>query len=97
MRRYTHWLKVDRYASDDKKQMEVIKNYLSAYKDAKATLYFYNSGSFYWIVRLECNQSYNDLDLDVNSMSTNLTRLCNKPKDIYESKRTFEELVGLVA
>lgn len=44
--------------------------------------YQYDSGSFNWIVRLECEQCYNDLDLDVNSSSTRLERFSSKPKNI---------------
>ena len=92
MKRYVHWLKIDGYAKDTKKQIEQIKNYLKANEISKCTLFFPSSGSFDKYVRLECNQCYNDLDLDVNSFSTNLRRLERKPRDIYESEKNFEEL-----
>lgn len=92
MKKYVHWLKIDGYARDTKKQIEQIKEYLKNYKGSKCSLYFPNSGKFDKYVRLECNQTYSDLDLDVNSFSTNLARLTKKPNDIYESKKTFEEL-----
>ena len=85
--KYVHWLKIDCYASDDDKQYMEIDNYLKQYPEAKATIYYYNSGSFNKIVKLECNQCYRDLDMDVNSMSTSLERLSNKPKEIYEVKQ----------
>lgn len=94
MKKFIHWLKVDGYARDTKKQIEQIKDYLSKYSDSKCTLFFPNSGSFNKYIRLECAQCYNDLDLDVNSFSTNLRRLERKPKDIYESEKSFEELYG---
>lgn len=94
MRKYVHWIKVNGYVKDVEKQIEQIKEYLKDYKDSKCSLYFPNSGKFDKYVRLECNQAYSDLDLDVNSFSTNLTRLTKKPNDIYKSQKTFEELYG---
>ena len=95
MKQYVHWLKIDRYASDDKEQIKSIKEYLKSYTNSKATLYFPDSGSFNWYVRLECNQCYNELDIDVNSFGTNLTRLSSKPKDISESKKSFLEVTEI--
>lgn len=89
MKKYVHWLKIDGYASDEAKQYTEIQNYLEKYTEAKATLYFYDSGSFNKIVKLECSQCYNDLDMDVNSMGIGLERLRNKPHNIREIK-TFE-------
>lgn len=84
MAKYVHWLKIDGYSKLEETalQFQSIENYLKAYPKAKAMLYQYNSGSFNWIVRLECEQCYNDLDLDVNSGSTRLERLSSKPKNI---------------
>ena len=92
MKRYIHWLKINRYASDDKEQIQSIRKYLNSYSDSKATLYFPYSGSFNWYVKLECNHCYNELDIDVNSGGTNLIRLRSKPKDITESKKPFLEV-----
>ena len=77
--KYVHWLKIDGYSKLEETalQFQSIENYLKAYPKAKAMLYQYDSGSFNWIVRLECEQCYNDLDLDVNSSSTRLERFSN--------------------
>ena len=82
--RYVHWLKIDGYSKPEEiaLQFQSIENYLKAYPKSKAMLYQYNSGSFNWIVRLECEQCYDDLDMDVNSSTTLLSRLCSKPKNI---------------
>lgn len=84
MTRYVHWLKIDGYSKleETASQFLSIDNYLNTYPKAKAMLYQYDSGSFNWIVRLECDQCYNDLDMDVNSGSTRLTRLLSKPRNI---------------
>lgn len=84
MRKYVHWLKIDGYSKleETASQFFAIENYLNKYQNASAILYQYDSGSFDWIVRLECEQCYNDLDMDVNSCSTRLERLSSKPKNI---------------
>ena len=86
MKKYVHWLKINCYVSDDDKQYMEIQNYLNNYPEAKATLYFYNSGLYSKIVKLECSQCYNDLDMFVNSMSNSLVRLKQKPHNITEMK-----------
>lgn len=82
--RYVHWLKIDGYADIEEtaRQFLAIENYLNAYPKSQAIMYQYYSGSFNRIVRLECDQKYNDLDMDVNSGSTRLERLSSKPKNI---------------
>ncbi len=84
MAKYVHWLKIDGYAKLEEvaKQFQSIEDYLKDNVGSNAMLYQYDSGSFNWIVRLECKQCYNDLDLDVNSCSTRLERLSSKPKNI---------------
>jgi len=87
--KYTHWLKINNYANDTDEQYFEIQKYLNNYPEAKAMLYSYNSGNFNKIVKLECNQCYNDLDMDVNSMRIRLERLRQKPHNITERK-SFE-------
>ena len=84
MAKYVHWLKIDGYSKleETASQFLAIENYLKQYTNASAILYQYDSGSWNWIVRLECEQCYNDLDMDVNSGSTRLERLFCKPKNI---------------
>lgn len=82
--RYVHWLKIDGYSSiqDTAKQFLAIEVYLNKYPKASAIQYEYDSGSYCWVIRLECEQPYDELDLDVNSFSTVLQRLSSKPKHI---------------
>ena len=84
MAKYVHWLKIDGYSKREETALQFlsIENYLKTYPNSKAMLYQYNSGSFNLIVRLECEQCYDDLDMDVNSSSTLLSRLSSKPKNI---------------
>lgn len=91
MKKYVHWLKVNGYvkSEDVAKQFYDIEKYLKTHESAKATIYQYDSGSFNWIVRLECTECYNDLDIDVNSFTTRLERLACKPKGIGREK-SFE-------
>lgn len=69
-------------------QFANIEQYLIKYPMSKAVIYQYDSGSFNWIVRLECEQCYRNLDMEVNSGSTYLARLTSKPKNIGR-KRDF--------
>lgn len=82
--RYVHWIKINGYTDckETANQFREIESYLKSYEGANAMLYQYDSGSFNWVVRLECGQCYKDLDLDVNSFSTKLQRLNSKPKNI---------------
>ena len=84
MAKYVHWLKIDGFSKlqETALQFLAIENYLKSYKNASAMLYEYDNGSFNWVVRLQCDQCYDDLDMDVNSGSTRLTRLTSKPKNI---------------
>lgn len=84
MKKFVHWLKIDGYCDlkDTAKQFSDIENYLAKYKTSKAKIYQYNSGSYNWVVRLECNQCYDDLDLTVNSGSSRLIHFTSKPQNI---------------
>lgn len=89
MAKYIHWLKIDGYSGGIKDvalQFASIEDYLHKYSCSNAMLYEYDSGSFNWICRLECEQDYKDLDLDVNSYSTYLRRLSSKPKNIVRER-----------
>ncbi len=74
--KYVHWLKVTSYSEE--KQWKSLKEYYDKY-DCDIQIY-YIVNSIEKVVRLECDQSYEDLDLDVNSLSTNLYRYSQKPK-----------------
>lgn len=82
--KYTHWLKID-LSNETKKGIEW--NNLKIYKekyDCNMEVYYYDNDSFCKkVIKLECNQSYKDLDLDVNSMfDGSLIRLSSKPRNI---------------
>ena len=85
MKKYKHWLKLGGNYSEEEEYKE-IDDYLKRYPDAKATIYQYNYTLFDKVVLLECEQNYNDLDMMVNSMSNNLYRLTQKPKNIGNPK-----------
>ena len=84
MSKYKHWLKINGCTSDTKKQYREIENYLKEYPESKATIYQNNYSLFDWVILLECNQNYNDLDMNVNSGFNNLRRLSRKPSNIEE-------------
>lgn len=86
--KYTHWLKIE----DDmiKKVWTRLKEYREKYNCNMAV--FYKETNFISkYIKLECNQSYQDLDLDVNSISDEgLRHLSYKPKDICQYKYSIE-------
>ena len=89
MRKYVHWLKINGLVCHSKEiaeQFASIEQYLTKYPKSKAVIYLYNSGSFNWIVKLECEQNYRDLDMSVNCSWTYLERLNSKPKNIDRGK-----------
>ena len=87
MRKYVHWLKLD--WSCGNKERQDINNFHKEYPNATIEIYPYKY-NFDRAIKITCEQSYQDLDLDVNSMSTNLIRLTQKPKDIQENGIDFE-------
>jgi len=92
-----HWLQYDDIRCPPKKQekqLADIRQYLRSYPEAKAEGYWKTTGDmFAKFVRLECEQSYNDLDLACNSFFDNcLRRHHRKPTNIEVSKKLTEEL-----
>lgn len=85
-----HWLLVGgirKTPSEEQKQWQNIKEYLEKYPDGKITIYWQDTNIFNKIVRLECKQKYNDLDLDCNSFfSGSIKHLDYKPKNLKLSK-----------
>lgn len=79
---YTHWLRIDNN-KDEFKQWENLKDYWNKY-DCSMTVYYYDYNPLTEkAIKLDCNQSYQDLDLDVNSMSSgSLKRVKAKPTNI---------------
>jgi hypothetical protein len=88
MKKYKHWLKINGTHSE-LRQYKEIDEYLKNYPTAKATIYQYDYELFNRVVLLECEQNYNDLDMNVNTGSHPLRRLTQKPKNI-SSPREFE-------
>ena len=86
MKKYKHWLKVDGYSFDTERQYNEIEKYLQNYPESNIKVYQYTYDLFNKVVLLECNQSYNDLGMIVNSGSNNLRRLSQKPRNITEMK-----------
>ncbi len=87
--KHTHWLKIE----DDmvKAVWKNIKEYKEKY-DCNMEIFYRDTNIINKFIKLECNQSYEELDLDVNSMSEgSLIRLLSKPKNIYKYKKSVEE------
>lgn len=87
---YTHWLRID-LNNDEIKQWEQLKNYWNKY-DCSMTVYYYDYNPLTEkVIKLDCNQSYQDLDLDVNSMSSgSLKKIKNKPTNITVYNKSIE-------
>lgn len=79
---YTHWLRIN-MNTDEEKQWKNLMDYWNKY-DCAMTVYYYDYNPLTEkVVKLDCNQSYQDLDLDVNSMSSgSLKKIKNKPTNI---------------
>lgn len=95
--KYTHWLKIDfRYESRNGIEWKNLKRYVDNY-DCNITVFYYDSNFMNKVIKLECNQSYNDLNLDVNSMSDgSFICLRQKPNNITKAKAVdyfFEKYV----
>lgn len=87
--KYTHWLKIE----DD--MIEQVWIRLKEYKDkyeCNMEVFYKDTNLINKFIKLECNQSYQDLDLDVNSLSDNgLKHLAAKPKMIHPYNCPIEE------
>lgn len=86
MKIHRHWLKINGTHSEERQYAEIDK-YLKNYPNAKATIYQYDYDLFNKVVLLECEQNYNDLDMNINSGSHPLRRLTQKPKNISNPKK----------
>ena len=75
-------------------QLEELRQYLRNDPTAKVEGYFKNTGDvFAKVVRLECEQSYIDLDLECNSMSSmSLKHLTHKPPNIEYSEKLTRKI-----
>jgi hypothetical protein len=82
-----HWLQIGGIKSSMKNediQWANLKKYLEEYPESKAVVYIKETGDIFCkVVKLECSQNYNDLDLDCNSMfNGSIRHLNHKPNDI---------------
>jgi len=98
MKRYKHWLKIHGCWSQKAtlKAWDNLNEYLKKYPTAKITVYNLTAGNmFHKFFCLECEQSYNDLDLDCNSsFDGSLIRLTKKPSMLEEAK-DFDTLFNI--
>lgn len=78
---YTHWLKMD--TLNELIQWQKLKDFKDKY-DCSMTVYYYDYNPLTdKVIKLDCNQSYQDLKLDVNSMANgSFKRIKAKPKNI---------------
>ena len=74
-----------------RKQWQQLKDYWNKY-DCSMTVYYYDYNPLTEkAIKLDCNQSYQDLDLDVNSMSSgSLKRVKAKPTNITAYNKGIE-------
>ena len=89
-----HWLQVGGMRTSHKNeviQWENIKTYLDEYPNSKATVYYKETGDMFCrIVKLECGQNYQDLDLDCNGGDRSVRHFDHKPNDIKVSAMQLE-------
>jgi hypothetical protein len=87
----THWLQIGgiKIRSEyEIKQWYHLKEYIEQHEGSKATVYVKTTGDmFARIIKLECDQNYNELDLDCNSCFSGSIRHFNgRPNNIEISK-----------
>lgn len=87
--KYIYWLKIDFF--NENENWNNLKKFKEKY-DCNMQVYYYDSNPFTRkVIKLECNQAYQDLDLDVNSsFDGSLIRLNNKPKNIKTYNKSIE-------
>lgn len=95
---YTHWLKLD--SNNEIEKWNNLKNYKEKY-DCSMTVFYYDYNPLEdKVIKLDCNQSYSELDLDIDSKSEgSLKKIQNKPTNITQYNRTinsfFKEKLGV--
>ena len=97
---YTHWLGVGGIRKTlhvEDQQWQNLKYYIDNHPESKVMIFFKETGKdlFEKIVKLECNQNYQNLDLDCNSgFDTSFRRLSYKPKGIEVCKLSLDALAN---
>lgn len=79
--KYTHWLRLD--SVDELEKWQNLKKYKDKY-DCYMTVFYYDYNTLTdKVIKLDCNQSYQELDLDLNSLSKgSLKRVKAKPTNV---------------
>jgi hypothetical protein len=95
----THWLHLGGMklsCTEEQKQWDNLNKYIKTHKNCKATVYNKTTGDMFCrIVKLECNQNYNKLNLDCNSMSIGSIRHLNsRPNNIELCKMQLDYFVN---
>lgn len=86
-----HWLGID--GKNEKMKWAQLKWYVENHP-CEVKVYSKVYGDFLYVVRLKCNQCYNDLDLEVDSSSDlSMFRYYRKPKGLVESPNPLEHYV----
>ncbi|MCI9016132.1 MAG: hypothetical protein HFJ53_03065 [Clostridia bacterium] len=86
--KYTHWLKMN--IDTIEKVWIRLKEFKEKY-NCNMEVFYKETNLVIKYIKLECNQSYQDLDLDVNSITDEgLWHLSRKPNDIYKYKYPIE-------
>ena len=88
---YIHWFVID-FINETPTGIEWknLKEYKEKY-DCSIEVYYYENTMAKKAIKLECNQSYQDLDLDVNSLfDGSLLRVQRKPKYIKPYNKPIE-------
>lgn len=86
--KYTHWLKMNNNMIE--KVWIRLKEFKEKY-NCNMEVFYKETNFISKYIKLECNQSYQDLDLDVNSITDEgLWHLSRKPNDICQYKYPIE-------
>ena len=93
MKKYVHWIELNGYlgSEDEAREINRLLEYIEKYPDTEIEVYAKRSG---WDtgLRIKCNQDYNNLDLVVDSFSSEFRRRKRKPSNVAKWK-TFEDWV----
>lgn len=86
-----HWLGIE--GKNVKIKWAQLKWYVENHS-CEVKIYLKVYGDFAYVARLKCNQCYNDLDLEVNSLlSLSMIRYDRKPKGLVESRNPLDHYV----
>jgi len=97
---YTHWLGVGgirKTLLEEDQQWKNLKYYIDNYPESTVTIFFKETGRdlFEKIVKLECDQNYQNLELDCNSgFNTSFRHLSYKPKGLEICKLSLDNLAN---